>query len=103
MKSAKDFWLFICSFMAAGFAYLFGANKLIEKIMKRRFLPLLCILLTYGCAAVTYTDPSGLTVKYVRILTISDKIVGNVGQAAFTVSGQEINVELLKALISAAK
>jgi hypothetical protein len=56
-----------------------------------------------ACAAVTYTAPDGTKVEYVRFLTGSDKIVGNVGQAAFTVSGQEVNVELLKALISAAK
>lgn len=67
----------------------------------------LAIILTIGlflcgCAAVTYTAPDGTKVEYVRFLTSSDKIVGNVGQAAFTVSGQEINVELLKALLSAA-
>jgi hypothetical protein len=62
----------------------------------------ICMLFSYGCAAVTYTAPDGTRVEYVRFMTSSDKIVGNIGQAAITVSGQEIDVELLKALISAA-
>lgn len=61
-----------------------------------------CMLLTYGCAMVSYTAPDGTRVDYVRFMTTSDKIVGNIGQAAITVSGQEIDVELLKALLSAA-
>ena len=65
-------------------------------------LTFLCMLLTYGCAAVTYTAPDGTRVDYVRFLTSSDKIVGSIGEAAITVSGQEINVELLKALLEAA-
>lgn len=61
-----------------------------------------CMLLTYGCAMVSYTAPDGTRVDYVRFLTTSDKIVGSIGEAAITVSGQEINVELLKALLEAA-
>jgi len=71
--------------------------------MKRIFLTLLFILTLSGCAAVTYSAPDGTKVEYVRFLTGSDKIVGSIGEAAISVSGQEINVELLKALISAAK
>lgn len=63
---------------------------------------LLTICMMFGCATVSYTAPDGTRVDYVRFLTSSDKIVGNVGQAAFTVSGQEIDVDLLKALLSAA-
>jgi hypothetical protein len=55
-----------------------------------------------ACACVTYTAPDGTRVEYVRFLTSSDKIVGSIGAAAITVSGQEIDVDLLKALISAA-
>lgn len=62
----------------------------------------ICMLFSYGCAAVTYTAPDGTRVDYVRFLTTSDRIVGSIGDAAITVSGQEINVELLKALLEAA-
>ena len=67
------------------------------------FVALAMMIGLSGCAAVTYTSPDGTKVEYVRFLTGSDKIVGSIGEAAISVSGQEINVELLKALISAAK
>lgn len=69
---------------------------------KLAILLTICMLFSYGCAAVTYTAPDGTRVEYVRFLTSSDKIVGSIGEAAITVSGQEINVELLKALLEAA-
>lgn len=69
---------------------------------KLAILLTICMLFSYGCAAVTYTAPDGTKVEYVRFLTSSDKIVGSIGAAAITVSGQEIDVELLKALLSAA-
>lgn len=68
----------------------------------RKLAILLTICMLYGCAMVTYTAPDGTRVEYVRFMTSSDKIVGSIGAAAITVSGQEIDVELLKALISAA-
>ena len=67
------------------------------------FVALAMMIGLSGCAAVTYSAPDGTKVEYVRFLTGSDKIVGSIGEAAISVSGQEINVELLKALISAAK
>lgn len=71
--------------------------------MRKITLIILCLMLLFqGCAAVTYTAPDGTKVEYVRFLTSSDKIVGSIGAAAITVSGQEIDVDLLKALISAA-
>jgi len=69
----------------------------------RKLILIVCAFILSGCAAVTYNSPDGTKVEYVRFLTGSDKIVGSIGEAAISVSGQEINVELLKALISAAK
>lgn len=65
----------------------------------RKLILLLCILSAYGCAAMTYTAPDGTRVGYVRFLTGSDQISASIGEAAMSVKGQDINVELLKALI----
>ena len=71
--------------------------------MRKITLTILCLMLLFqGCAMVTYTAPDGTRVDYIRFMTTSDRIVGSIGEAAITVSGQEINVELLKALLEAA-
>ena len=36
MDSAKGFWFGMATLVILGFAYMFGANEVIERIMKKR-------------------------------------------------------------------
>jgi len=69
------------------------------------FIFLLSLFLLTGCASMTYTqDKDGNTaVRYTRFMTASDEIVGRVGEAKVSVTGQKaVDAEVIKAVISTA-
>ena len=53
-----------------------------------------------GCARLQYETKDGTKVTYTRLLTTSDSIKGNVGEARIAVARQEIDTSALQALIT---
>jgi hypothetical protein len=67
----------------------------------RKAVLFLCMLLTYGCAMVSYSAPDGTKVTYTRFLTGSDTIKGQLGPSPkIEAQGQKVlDPELLELVI----
>lgn len=57
------------------------------------------LLMIQGCARLNYETKDGTKVTYTRLLTTSDSIKGDVGDAKVQVSKQQIDTTTLQAII----
>jgi hypothetical protein len=66
--------------------------------MKWLFITL-SILMTFGCASLSYTAPDGTKVTYTRFFTTADNIKGTLNPASIEANGQKIDTQLLQQML----